>query len=195
MHSEGDVIHLKNIVTELSDNYTKQTLANVFQVPDKMPEYVFDDFIMSPNGFFSKELDRILKNNPDADEDDIAFEFEDWVDINWRLKVLKLNLSDFTKDNQKTMIQRKFGDANPDGIPDEERRVKYQREKARELKPGKNLSVIMLNKGNEYRLLEGWHRTMAILSLGDNGEKDPTKWKPIKIKAWVGTSSSIKRVW
>ena len=107
------MIHLKNIVTELSDNYTKQTLANVFQVPDKMPEYVFDDFIMSPNGFFSKELDRILKNNPDADEDDIAFEFEDWVDINWRLKVLKLNLSDFTKDNQKTMIQRKFGDANP----------------------------------------------------------------------------------
>ena len=66
------MIHLKNIVTELSDNYTKQTLANVFQVPDKMPEYVFDDFIMSPKGFFSKELDRILKNNPDADEDDIA---------------------------------------------------------------------------------------------------------------------------
>lgn len=189
---ESDVISLTDIVAEITDKQTWQILSNVFHT---MPKYVFDDFVMSDSGFFQKELKRILKDDPDADEDDIAFEFEDWVDINWRLKVLKLNLSDFTKDNQKTMIERKFGDANPDGIPDEERRVEYQRKKARELKPGKNLSVIMLNKGNEYRLLEGWHRTMAILSLGDNGEKDPTKWKPIKIKAWIGTGSTVKNVW
>ena len=53
----------------------------------------------------------------------------------------------------------------------------------------------MLNKGGEFRLLEGWHRTMAILSLGDNGEKDPTKWNKIKIKAYVGIGPTIKNVW
>jgi hypothetical protein len=36
---------------------------------------------------------------------------------------------------------------------------------------------------------------MAILSLGNRGEKDPRKWNKIKIKAWVGTSPSIKNVW
>ena len=53
----------------------------------------------------------------------------------------------------------------------------------------------MLNKGNEYRLLEGWHRTMAILSLGDNGNSDPTQWDKIKIKAYVGVGPTVKNVW
>ena len=50
----------------------------------------------------------------------------------------------------------------------------------------------MLNKGKEFRLLEGWHRTMAILSLGDNGEAEPTKWNKIKIKAYVGVGPTLK---
>ena len=57
--------------------------------------------------------------------------------------------------------------------------------------------MIVLNKGNEYRLLEGWHRTMAILSLGNNGNDDPSQWnKNKKIKAWVGVGKlSVKKVW
>ena len=35
---------------------------------------------------------------------------------------------------------------------------------------------------------------MAILSLGNNGETDPTKWNRVKIKAYVGTGSSVKNV-
>ena len=167
-------------------------LSNVFY---NMPEYVFNDFVMSDNGFFQKELKQILKNNPTADEEDIAFEFEDWVDVKWKLKVIEVNASNFTKNNIQTMIKRKFGGANPNNVPDDEARTAYQIKLAKKLKPGTNEPVIMLNTGNEYRLLEGWHRTMAILSLGNNGEKDPTKWKPIKLKAWVGTGPSVKRVW
>ena len=92
------------------------------------------------------------------------------------------------------MIRRKFGDANPGKIPNDEKRIAYQRNLAKKLKPGTNEPVIVLNKGSEYRLLEGWHRTMAILSLGNNGE-EPTKWSKIKLKAWVGTGSTIKNVW
>ena len=93
------------------------------------------------------------------------------------------------------MIKRKFGNANPNNVPDDEKRIEFQRKLAKKLKPGTNEPVIMLNKGGEFRLLEGWHRTMAILSLGDNGEKDPTKWKKIKIKAYVGTGPTVKNVW
>lgn len=159
-----------------------------------MPDYVFNDFVMSDNGFFQKELNKILKQNPNADEDDIAEQFKDWIEIDWKLKVLEVNPSDFTKDNLKNMIRRKFGDANPGKIPNDEKRIAFQRKLAKKLKPGTNEPVIVLNKGSEYRLLEGWHRTMAILSLGNNGE-EPTNWNKIKLKAWVGTGSTIKNVW
>ena len=96
------MISLTDIVTEITDKQTWEILNNVFH---NMPKYVFDDFVMSPNGFFQQELNRILKDDPDADEEDIAFEFEDWVDIKWKLKVLEVNPQNFTKENLKTMIQ------------------------------------------------------------------------------------------
>ena len=186
------MIRLTDIVAEISDKQTWEILNNVFH---NMPKYVFDDFVMSPNGFFQQELNRILKNDPEADEEDIAFEFEDWVDIKWKLKVLEVNPSDFTKKNLQTMIKRKFGSANPSKVPDDEKRTEYQRKLAKKLKLGTNEPVIVLDNGNEFKLLEGWHRTMAILSLGDNGESNPRKWNKIKIKAYVGTGSSVKKVW
>jgi len=185
------MILLKKILNEISFNKSYEILLSVFH---EIPEYVFNDFVMSDSGFFQKELNRILKQNPNADEDDIAEQFNDWVEIDWKLKVLEVNPSDFTKDNLKNMIRRKFGDANPGKIPNDEKRIAYQRNLAKKLKPGTNEPVIVLNKGSEYRLLEGWHRTMAILSLGNNG-KESTKWNKIKLKAWVGTGSTIKNVW
>ena len=186
------MILLKNILNEISSSKSYEILSGAFV---DTPEYVFDDFIMSDKGFFQKELEKILRNIPDADEDDVAYQFNDWVEIKWKLKVLTLNASDFTKENQKTMMQRKFGNANPGNVPDDEERTEFQRKLAKKLKPGTNEPVIMLNKGKEFRLLEGWHRTMAILSLGDNGDKDPTKWNKIKIKAWVGIGPTVKNVW
>jgi hypothetical protein len=189
------MILLSDILAEITEKKIKKMLKKIFDVPKKMPKYIFKDFIMSPNGFFPSELERILKNDPYADEDDIAFEFEDWINIKWEKQVLSLTISDFKKANQKTMIQRKFGNENPNKVPDDEERTEYQRKLAKKLKPGTNEPVIVLNKGSEYRLLEGWHRTMAILSLGNDGNVDPRKWGHVKIKAWVGTSSTIKNVW
>ena len=186
------MIKLSNIVEKISKDYAGELLYRTFH---NMPEYVFKDFVMSDNGFFQKELERILRDDPDVDEEELEYEFEDWVEIKWKLKVLELNASDFTKGNQKTMIKRKFGNANPNNVPDDEKRIEFQRKLAKKLKPGTNEPVIMLNKGKEFRLLEGWHRTMAILSLGNNGEKDPTKWNKIKIKAYVGVGPTVKNVW
>ena len=186
------MIRLTDIVTEISDKQTWEILNNVFH---RMPKYVFDDFVMSPNGFFQQELNRILKKDPNADEEDIAFEFEDWVDIKWKVRVLEVNPSDFTKKNLQTMIKRKFGDSNPGKVPDDEERTEYQRKLAKKLKPGTNEPVIVLANGSELKLVEGWHRTMAILGLGNNGESDPKKWDNIKLKAWVGTGPTVKNVW
>ena len=49
---------------------------------------------------------------------------------------------------------------------------------------GSNEAVTIIEKNGKYILWEGFHRTMSILALGDNGN-DPTKWNNIKIKAWV----------
>ena len=112
------MIRLLDIVTEITDKQTWEILNSVFH---DMPKYVFDDFIMSPNGFFQQELNRILKTDPSADEDDVAFEFEDWINVKWKLKVLEVNPNDFTKEKSKTMMKRKFGNANPGNVPDDEK--------------------------------------------------------------------------
>ena len=189
---ELEVILLKNILTELTSDETYGILLGVF---DNMPEYVFNDFVMSDKGFFQKELKKILRKNPDADEEDIAFQFRDWVDIKWKLDVRNVTLSDFSKRTRSMIIKRKFGDANPGKVPDEEKRVKLQRKLAKELKPGKNEPVIVLDRGNELKLVEGWHRTMAILGLGNNGEDDPLNWDEVELRMWIGTGPSVKRVW
>ena len=93
------------------------------------------------------------------------------------------------------IIKRKFGDANPGKVPDEEKRVKLQRRLAKELKPGKNEPVIVLDNSSKLKLVEGWHRTMAILGLGNNGDDDPLKWDDVELRMWVGTGPSVKRVW
>ena len=93
------MILLKDILNEISSNKSYEILSGVFS---DTPKYVFDDFVMSKDGFFQKELEKILRKNPDADEDDVEYEFNDWVDLSWKEQVLKLNASDFTKENQET---------------------------------------------------------------------------------------------
>ena len=105
------MILLSDILNEISDKKVKNILKKIFDVPKKMPKYVFDDFIMS-GGFFPSELKQMFKDGIDLDEDDIKDIFKDWINIKWKEQVLTLNPSDFTKANQKTMIKRKFGDAN-----------------------------------------------------------------------------------
>ena len=53
------MILLKNILNELTSDETYGILLGVF---DNMPEYVFNDFVMSDKGFFQKELKKIVIN-------------------------------------------------------------------------------------------------------------------------------------
>jgi hypothetical protein len=179
----------------LSASFLNKAYEVLRQVFDNMPDYVFDDFIMAENGFFLREYQKFLKKNPTADADDVYEEFSDWADIKWKKKVLEVNPSDFTKQNQKKFSQRNYGNKNPDGIKDDEARIEFQRNLMKTTKPGTNETVVVLNSGSTYKLLEGWHRTMVILSLGNNGNKKPAKWNKVKLNAWIGTGSGVKGVW
>jgi hypothetical protein len=189
---EGDVIRLSHIVAEITDKKIEKLLASVFS---SMDYEILSDFVLSKDGFFKEQVKRIFKENPNASEQDIEFEFEDWIDIKWKQKILKVNPSNFTKTNLKHMVKRKFGYASLKDIPNDDERNKDQRNLLKKLKSEEIDAVIVLKHGSEYRLLEGWHRTMAILSSGNNGETDPTKWDTVKLNAWVGTGSSVKNIW
>ena len=82
------MIKLSNIVEKISKDYAGELLYRTFH---NMPEYVFKDFVMSDNGF-SKELEEYYEMI-DVDEEELEYEFEDWVEIKWKLKVLELNAS------------------------------------------------------------------------------------------------------
>ena len=82
------------------------------------------------------------------------------------------------------MIKRGIGEI-PYDVPKDEMRTKLQKDIA--IKDyGKNEPVIMTEMEDGYQLYEGWHRAMAILSLGSDGTTNYDNWKKVKLNAWIG---------
>ena len=104
----------------------------------------------------------------------------------WKLQVVEVNPSDFSDSTRERFSLRDFGTKNPDQVPDDEERMKIQHKLASEDVPGRNEPVILIQPVDGYELWEGWHRTMSILRLGNNG-LPPEDWDLVKIKAWVGS--------
>ena len=101
----------------------------------------------------------------------------------WKLEILNVNPEDFDDRTVNAFVERDFGNIDAYQVPDDEERTQTQR---RLSKPtGMNEPVIVELKPNgKYELVEGWHRTMSILLLGDNGE-DLKNWDKVKIRAFV----------
>ena len=58
---------------------------------------------------------------------------------------------------------------------------------------GNNEPVILLqNPDGNYELVEGWHRTMSILKMGDNGE-DVKNWDKVKLRAFIAPNSEYEK--
>jgi hypothetical protein len=93
-----------------------------------------------------------------------------------------MNYDDFSLTTRKGFIDRKFGLSNTYMVPDDEERMEYQMKN--QTGDGDNLPVVLVSSKDGYELIEGWHRVMAILKLGDNG-KHPSTWQPQKIKAYI----------
>ncbi len=109
--------------------------------------------------------------------------WHDFFNADWKLEILNVNPEDFNERTINAFLDRSFGDVDAYLVPDDEERTKIQRQKAKSNAMNEPV-IIAKNKDGKYELIEGWHRTMAALLLGDNGE-DLKNWDKVKIRAWV----------
>tara|TARA_Y100000389_G_scaffold204969_1_gene261394 strand:+ start:2554 stop:3135 length:582 start_codon:yes stop_codon:yes gene_type:complete len=175
---------LSNLYKFISETRDKGLYKIMRPYFDNTPEYVFRELFYAHNGFFKNEFQGLL--DTEAEDDEIEDTFMEWTDIKWKKKVISVNINDFTRSSQESMKSRGMGTVHMDHVPDDEKRTELQKELAAKYKGGKNEPVILIKTGGGYELLEGWHRTMSILSLGMKEDTDYNKWDKVKLNAWIG---------
>jgi hypothetical protein len=107
----------------------------------------------------------------------------DYLKGPWKLQIIQVNPEDFTENVINAFIEREFGDVDAYLVHNDKKRMDIQRKLA--TSTGKNEPIIVIkHKNGKYELVEGWHRTMSALKLGDNGE-DLKNWDKVKIRAFV----------
>jgi hypothetical protein len=153
---------VSEILTELRqrlDQYLKQ------QFPD-WPEYVVRDFLY-----------KTVKDMPPTEmEEYIDFTKKDLPIKQWKLENLKITQDIFDTETQKRLNQRQGGSANPFQVPKDAERHATQAAMIQKTGISKE-PIIVIKRGNEYELLEGWHRTIQHLKAYPEGYTGP---------AWVG---------
>jgi hypothetical protein len=101
----------------------------------------------------------------------------------WKLKIIEVNPMDFTDRTVRAFLQREFGEVDAYQVKNDKERMEIQKKLA--TKTGSNEPIIVeITNDGKYDLIEGWHRTMAALLLGDNGE-DMKNWNKVKLRAFV----------
>jgi hypothetical protein len=168
---------LSEVVTSIPVHNIYKSAQFVYQVLRKAypntPEYILKDFL-SGKDFTNSTKEDILRT---------VSMVPGFITKNYKLSILNVNPMDFTDETLDWMIQRNFGDTVDYNIPKDKERTEYQRKIARA--DGRNEPIIVIKtKDGKYDLIEGWHRTMSILKLGDNGE-DLKNWDKVKIRAFV----------
>jgi hypothetical protein len=156
------------------------------------PEYVFNELYFTDKGFFKEEFSKMIED--DEDDEEIILAFEEWIDLKWKKKVITVNISDFARNTQERMKMRGMGAIPLRDVPNDNERNTFQRNTALKAKQGKNEPVVLIKGKEGYNLLEGWHRTMAILTLGSDGTSDYEKWDKVKLNAWIGTGNSADEI-
>lgn len=95
----------------------------------------------------------------------------------WSLETRTVTINSFDDETQRRMRKRKFGNKNPYNVPDDAKRMEWQRKNC---KPGANDPVVVTEHSDgRLDLHEGWHRTMALLTIR-------TPKDPVDIRMWVG---------
>lgn len=168
---------LKEQITSIPTYNISKSANKVYQIFKKLypevPEYIIKDYLNNKDfsSFTKSEIMQGIKQLPN------------FLKLKYELKILNVNPADFTNSTIDWFIERDFGDIVEPTIPDDEERTARQREIARG--DGKNEPIVVIQTfDGKYDLVEGWHRTMANLKLGDNG-KNIKDWDKVKIKAFV----------
>lgn len=119
---------------------------------------------------------------------------------NWILKVIDVHPLIFTPDTIQAFLSHQFG-SSPSlnrGIKNHEERMNTQSALSAE-RGDQNEPIIVTQKGDKFKMQEGWHRLYSYLmnfsappeerqkiQNGKIHEVDFAVWKPVKMRAYVG---------
>jgi len=147
------------------------------------PEYILKEFT---NNVLCGEVENFKTIMSQYYGDPIPFLSKmvyEYLGSNWELKIIKVNPEDFTDNTVNAFLERNFGEIDAYLVANDKERMDIQRKLA--TTTGKNEPIIVIkHKNGKYELVEGWHRVMSTLKLGDNGE-DLKNWDKVKLRAFV----------
>ena len=132
------------------------------QLP-KWPDYVIKDFAYAT-----------LKN---GSVPQIQEFIEEYGDVQWNLvENMPITLDIFDESTQQHFQKREMGKSNPYQVPRDTERHEFQRNRI--LNGGLPTEPIIMfkNPNGQYELVEGWHRTIQLLTLFPEGFKYPKVW-------------------
>ena len=172
------------IYGEYESNNNKKILDKLKGYYSNTPEYVLNDIF---NTNIKQHTNDIIKNYYN---DPVLFlarfdggYWDRFLKGPWNLEIINVNPEDFDDNTVNAFLERDFGNIDSYLVPKDEERTSTQRRLAKPT--GMNEPVIVeRNSNGKYELIEGWHRTMSILLLGNNGE-DLKNWDKVKIRAFV----------
>jgi hypothetical protein len=162
---DGDVVLLREFIELVNEMRMKGLYRQLHQKYSNIPEYVMHDLFRGSDDKLFTQLNR----------------------LDWKLQVINVRPTDFSFNTLKHFEEREFGDANPSGVYNDAERMQVQKKRASA--DGHNEPIIVVKRIDGYDLWEGWHRTMNVLKLGQNGRRvtDFAEWDKVKINAWVGS--------
>jgi hypothetical protein len=186
-----------NVTLDINSvQYSRQADKDLYDVMreffSETPEYVFNELYFTDNGFFKEEFAKMIED--EEDDEDIILTFEEWIDLKWKRKTIQVNISDFSITTQEKMKLRGMGSIALRDVPRDNERNSIQKDIAKNTQSGKNEPVILIEGKKGYELLEGWHRTMAILNLGSDDTSKYEDWDKVKLNAWIGTGQSADQI-
>jgi hypothetical protein len=147
------------------------------------PEYILKEFVTNVLCGDDESFKTIMGQYHGDPIPFLGRKIYDYLNGNWKLKVIEVNPEDFTDNTVNAFLERNFGEVDAYMVQNDKERMDVQRKLA--TPTGKNEPIIVIkHKDGKYEMVEGWHRVMSTLKLGDNGE-DLKNWDKVKLRAFV----------
>lgn len=164
-------------------NPHKKVFTNLKNAFPNTPDYVLQDFFRAQFIKSPKNLSMVIDQYEGDPIPAMGSYWHVFLNGPWKLELLNVNPEDFSDNTVNAFLERDFGNEDAFLVPDDKERTEIQKQIAK----GKGMNepvIIVRDKSGKYELIEGWHRTMSALLLGDNGE-DLKNWDKIKLRAWI----------
>jgi hypothetical protein len=147
------------------------------------PEYILKEFVINVLCGDDESFKTIMGQYHGDPIPFLGKKIYDYLNGDWKLKVIEVNPEDFTDNTVNAFLERNFGEVDAYMVQNDKERMDVQRKLA--TPTGKNEPIIVIkHKDGKYEMVEGWHRVMSTLKLGDNGE-DLKNWDKVKLRAFV----------